>query len=89
MNSKVWSYVKDGLVILVVPLILWGIRLEVTLAVQQEKLNAAMADLQEAQGSNKDISALVGSNSNQLTALYGKIDVANARLEGIKELLDK
>ena len=89
MNNKIWTYIKDGLVLAVIPLLIWGIRLEVTLAVQEEKLNVALSGIQEASGSDKDISRLVQTNSNQLTALNGKIDVANARLDAIKDLLDR
>jgi hypothetical protein len=89
MNSKIWGHIKDALVLAVIPLVLWGVRLEITLAVQQEKLNTVLAEVSEASTTDKDISRLVQTNANQLTALNGKIDVANARLDAIKDLLDR
>ena len=35
-NPNYWNYVKDGLSLLVIPLLMWGIRLETTIAVQKE-----------------------------------------------------
>ena len=78
-----WSKAKDVLTILIVPLILWGVRLEVTMAVQEEKIK----DLEEEVGEAQDMSNTIQSNTVQLATLSAKLDSANDSLDQIKSAL--
>jgi hypothetical protein len=88
--AKAWSWAKDILVVLVIPLFLWGVKLEVgnakrdkELEYQAEKIQQLQEDLKEAQ----DIEDGVQDNALKLVQLEGKLDTANGRLNDIKELL--
>jgi uncharacterized coiled-coil protein SlyX len=78
-----WSKAKDVLTILIVPLILWGVKLEVTLAVQAEKI----AELEEEVGEARGMSNTIQSNTVQLATLSAKLDSANDSLDQIKSAL--
>jgi len=88
--SKAWGWMKDVLVLLVIPLFLWGVKLEVgnaqrdkELEYQEEKIERLEAELKEAQDIDKGVQA----NSLKLVQLEGKLDTANGRLDDIKDLL--
>jgi len=81
---------KDVLVILVIPLFLWGVKLEVgnaqrdkELEYQEEKIERLESELKEAQDIDKGVQA----NALKLVQLEGKLDTANGRLDDIKDLL--
>ena len=78
-----WGKTKDVLSILVIPLILWGVKMETTLAVQGEKIE----ELEEEIGEAKSLNSAIQSNSLQLASLTAKLDAANGRLDVIKTLL--
>ena len=78
-----WSKAKDVLTILIVPLILWGVKLEVTLAVQAEKIS----ELEEEVGEARGMSNTIQSNTVQLATLSAKLDSANDSLDQIKSAL--
>jgi len=75
-----WDKAKDVLTILIVPLLLWGVKLEVTLAVQEERIAALEEELEVT----KDLSSLITSNTVQLATLSAKLDSANGTLDVIK-----
>lgn len=81
------SAVDVGLKILstlVIPLILWGVRLEVKNAVQDERIE----DLEEDVQRNSGISTSVQQNSLTLVKLETKIDSVGDKIDDIKKLLD-
>jgi uncharacterized coiled-coil protein SlyX len=78
-----WSKAKDVLTILIIPLILWGVKLEVTLAVQAEKISGLEEEIGEARG----MSNTIQSNTVQLATLSAKLDSANDSLDQIKSAL--
>jgi len=89
-GTKIWGWAKDVLVILVIPLFLWGVKLEVNnakvdseLAHQAEEIERLERELEEAQDIDKGVQA----NALKLVQLEGKLDTANGRLDDIKELL--
>ena len=73
------------LAVLVIPLILWGIKLEVNLAVMQSELERAQADIEKAESIQEAVSA----NTMALGRLDEKLGAANLRLGEIKDLLNK
>jgi uncharacterized coiled-coil protein SlyX len=78
-----WSKAKDVLTILIVPLILWGVKLEVTIAVQAEQIDELEEEISEARG----MSNTIQSNTVQLATLSAKLDSANDSLDQIKSAL--
>lgn len=82
--GKAWGYAKDVLALAVIPLFLWGVKLEVGNALRDERISQLQAQIAEAQ----DIEKSVQGNSLSLVRLEGKIDAANGRLDEIKSLLD-
>lgn len=91
MNGhKVWEYVKDGLTLLVIPALLWVIKLEVGNAQRDLKiaeLEKDIAALQIELDEAKDIEDGVQANALKLAELTGKLDTANGRLSEITSLL--
>lgn len=80
-----WTKAKDVLTILIIPLVLWGVKLEVTLAVQEEKLTELRREIE----ATSEMSSTIHSNSIQLATLSAKLDAANERLSVIKDLLTR
>ncbi|MEC8306804.1 MAG: hypothetical protein VXZ72_02980 [Chlamydiota bacterium] len=78
-----WSKAKDVLTILIIPVLLWGVKLEVTLAVQAEKISELEEEIEEARG----MSNTIQSNTVQLATLSAKLDSANDSLDQIKSAL--
>lgn len=88
--TKAWGLLKDVLVVLVIPLMLWGVKLEVgnaqrDLQIEQlgKDLDRLRSDVEEAQDIDKGVQA----NALKLAVLEGKIDTANGRLSEITTLL--
>ena len=69
---------------LVIPLILWGVKLEVKNAIQDERI----AEVQEDLDKLSKITVSVQSNSIALVRLEGKIDNVNSKIDEVKKLLD-
>ena len=89
-TSKVFGFGKDLLTLCVIPLFLWGVKLEVgnaqrdLLIAQQEKEIARLeARIKEAEDIDKGVQA----NNLKLAVLEGKLDTANGRLGEITALL--
>jgi uncharacterized coiled-coil protein SlyX len=75
-----WDKAKDVLTILIIPLVLWGVRLEVTLAVQEQRIDELESELE----STKDLAPLINANSIELASLSAKLDSANGTLDAIR-----
>lgn len=89
-GAKIWGWAKDVLVVLVIPLFLWGVKLEVgnakrdsELEHQAQEIERLERELEEAQDIDKGVQA----NALKLVQLEGKLDTANGRLDDIKDLL--
>ncbi len=83
MNSKWTDLAFKVLSILVIPLILWGVKLEVNNAVQTEKISRMETELVAA----KAISTGVSENKMQLGRMEEKLNAANENLKEIKGLV--
>ncbi len=79
-NSKWTDIAFKGLSILVVPLVGWGVALEVTNAVQDEKIERLESQVNAAAA----IRDGVVSNTNALGRVEEKLDATNRRLDDIK-----
>lgn len=95
-----WDRIKDFLSLLVLPLLIWGVRLEVNNALQSEKIATLQKDLDEkiknveskvssTEKSIERVEDTVQSNSIQLARLDGKLESLDEKLDTIKELLEK
>ena len=95
-KAKMWGYTKDFLSLLVIPLLLWGIKLEVGNALRDERIQSLQeentelkeefrAEIKEAKGIDSEVRA----NALKLAVLEGKLDTANGRLGEIINLLDR
>lgn len=88
--SKALQYGKDILVILVIPALLWIVKLETGNAQRDLMLQQSMdevARLEVRIGEIRDIDARVQENALQLARLEGKLDTANGRLDEIRSIL--
>ena len=74
---------KSLLSILVIPLALWGVKLEVSNAVMNQEIQRLKVDVQKV----NDIEQTVQRNSVTLAQLRERIDAANATLKDIKDIL--
>ena len=83
-TGAVWGVAREILTILVLPLIGWGVSLEVRAAVHTERVATISKDLSKIDA----VEETVKNNSLQLVRLEGKIDAANIRLAEIKDLLN-
>lgn len=95
-----WDRLKDFLTLLVFPLILWGIRLEVNNAIQEERIANLQSALDEkirnvenkvstTEQSIQRVESAVQSNSIQLARLDGKLESLDEKLDTIREILEK
>ena len=84
-SNRVLKYLEKALLVLVIPLLLWGIKLEVGIAVRDEKLAKLQIEVDKA----LRIELTVQGNSLKLAVMEGKIDTTNAKLEGLHELLTR
>lgn len=85
-----FQWAKDVLVILVIPALLWIVKLEVgnaqrdlILSQYQEETVRLEARISEI----KEIDARVQANALHLARLEGKLDTANGRLDEIRAIL--
>ena len=81
--SKAFGYAKDLMSLLVIPLLLWGIKLEVGNALRDERIGDLEDDLAEAQ----EVNDKVQSNSERLIRVETKIDNVNDLAADIKSLV--
>lgn len=83
-HTPKWAHwAKDVLVILVIPLMIWAVKLEVGNAQQDLKI----VQLEQELGDVKEIDTRVQQNAVHLARLEGKIDTANGRLDEIRTML--
>lgn len=93
-----WDRIKDFLTILIFPLILWGVRLEVTNALQEERIANLQRELDEkiksvegkvtsTEQSVKRVESAVQNNSISLARLDGKLESLDEKVDEIKNLL--
>ena len=82
-----WDRIKEGLTILVIPLLLWGVRLETTMAVQAEKIATLKAKIAMTEQSIERVEDAVQKNSLELVKVSGKLDTANEKIDVIKDIL--
>lgn len=68
---------------LVIPLIFWGVKLEVTNAIQDERISEVQEDLDKL----ADITDSVQKNSLALVRLEGKLDNVDEKIDEVKKLL--
>jgi len=83
MSAKFWDIVVKILSALVIPLILWGVSLEVDLAVQNEQIERLQEDVVKALAIRDEME----TNSKTLARLEEKISATNKGLDEIKGLL--
>lgn len=82
--AKFFDVTLKVLSTLVLPLILWGVKLEVKNAIQDERI----AEVQEDLDKLSKITVSVQTNSIALVRLEGKIDNVNNKIDEVKKLLD-
>jgi hypothetical protein len=68
---------------LVIPLIVWGVKLEVKNAIQDERIFEVQEDLDKL----SDVTNSVQANSLALVRLEGKIDAVDGKIDEVKKLL--
>ena len=69
--------------VLVIPLLLWGVRLEVSRAIQDERISEIQEDLDKLSETTNTIQA----NSLALVRLEGKLDNLDGKVDEVKKLL--
>ena len=72
-----------ALSVVVIPLVLWGVKLEVNNAIQDERI----AEIQEDLDKLSDMTDSVQKNTLALVRLEGKIDNVNEKIDEVKKLL--
>ena len=81
MDKSKWTDLAfKVLSVLVIPLLVWGVKLEVSQAVQNEKIARLEAEVASA----KSIKDGVAANTNALGRVEEKIDATNRRLDDIR-----
>lgn len=68
---------------LVIPLIVWGVKLEVKDAIQDERISELQEDLDKL----ADVTDSVQKNSLALVRLEGKLDNVDEKIDEVKKLL--
>lgn len=68
---------------LVIPLIIWGVKLEVTNAIHDERISELQEDLDKL----ADVTDAVQKNSLALVRLEGKLDNVDEKIDEVKKLL--
>lgn len=84
-TAKWMDLALKGLSVLVIPLMIWGVKLEVGNAVRAEKLTQLEVEVKSA----KDIGKEVQANTVALNRMEVKIDVAKEYLEKIQRDLSR
>ena len=87
--DNLWAKGKDLLVIAVIPLVGWGVALEVGNAERDLHILRLQEDVASYGEELKEVKGMVHDNSIKLARMEGKIDTANGRLDDIKDLLSK
>jgi hypothetical protein len=72
-----------GLSIVVIPLVLWGVKLEVNNAIQDERISEIQDDLDKL----SDVTNSVQANTLSLVRLEGKLDNVTEKIGEVKDLL--
>jgi len=89
-SAKALQWGKDILVILVIPALIWIVKLETGNAQRDLMLQQSrdeVARLEERIGEIRDIDQRVQENALHLARLEGKLDTANGRLDEIRSIL--
>ncbi len=89
-TTKALQWGKDILVILVIPSLLWIVKLETENAQRDmllQQSNSEIARLEERIEEIRDIDQRVQENALHLARLEGKLDTANGRLDEIRSIL--
>jgi hypothetical protein len=81
MNKTLTDLLFKVLSVLVIPLILWGVKLEVDMAVKSEKIEQLERDIAAASA----VKVAVATNSTTLARMEEKIDGTNKRLDEIRD----
>jgi uncharacterized coiled-coil protein SlyX len=82
-TSKFLDIAMKVLSALVIPLIIWGVKLEVTNAIQDERIAELQADIDKL----ADVTDSVQKNSLALVRLEGKLDNVDEKIDDVKKLL--
>lgn len=82
-SSKFLDISLKVLSALVVPLIVWGVKLEVKNAIQDERIAEVQEDLNTLAG----VTETVQKQSLTLVRLEGKLDHVNEKIDEVKKLL--
>jgi hypothetical protein len=69
--------------VLVIPLLLWGVRLEVSTSIMDERISEMQKDLDKL----SDVTNAVQANSLALVRLEGKLDNLDGKVDEVKKLL--
>lgn len=88
--TKALQWARDILVLLVIPALLWIVKLETGNAQRDLLLQQSrdeVARLEERIGEIRDIDVRVQENALHLARLEGKLDTANGRLDEIRSIL--
>lgn len=80
VDSKWMDIAFKILSLLIIPILGWGIRLEVTNAVQTEKIER----LEEELKASDDLKKSLDSNAQAIIRVEEKLDATNKRLDDIK-----
>ena len=85
-SSGTTKFIEVGvklLSVLVIPLIMWGVRLEVKTTVTQDDLEELQDDLDKL----SEVRDVVQKNSLALVRLEGKLDNVDEKIDDVKTLL--
>ena len=82
-KSRFADYTFKALSVIVIPVFAWVIRLEVTNAIQNERIRELQDDVQK----NSNISVVVQTNTTSLVKLETKLDAVGKNIDEIKRLL--
>jgi peptidoglycan hydrolase CwlO-like protein len=83
-SGSKWADVAfKGLSVIVIPLVIWGVKLEVNNAIQDERISEMQDDLDKI----SDITNSVQKNTLALVRMEGKIDNVNEKIDEVKKLL--
>lgn len=82
-KSKFTDYAFKALALVVIPVFGWVIRLEVTNAIQNERISELQEDVQK----NSNIAVAVQQNTTSLVKLETKLDAVGKNIDEIKRLL--
>jgi len=82
-TSKFVDITMKVLSVLVIPVIIWGVKLEVNNAIQDERITELQEDLDKL----ADVTDSVQKNSLALVRLEGKLDNVDEKIDEVKKLL--